>query len=69
MLNDCQLSKEARRQAEDSAAQRGAPAGWPMAQRQALSEFTTENIISEDDIAELEAVITTAEDPMLSCIT
>ena len=33
-----------------------------MAKRQDLSEFATENVVSEDDIAELENIITTAED-------
>lgn len=53
---------EARRQAENSAARHNASSGWSMAKCQDLSEFKTENIVSENDIAELEAVITTAKD-------
>jgi hypothetical protein len=53
---------EARRQAKNVATRRNASSGWSSAKSQDLSEFTTENIVSEDDIAELEAVITTSDD-------
>lgn len=53
---------EARRHAGNSAARRGVPSAWSTAKSQDLSEFTTENVVSEDDIAELEAVLTAAED-------
>jgi hypothetical protein len=53
---------EARRHAENSAARRVSASDWSMAKRHDLSEFITQTVISEDDIAELEAVITGAED-------
>lgn len=52
----------ARRRARNAAARRAQISAWSMAKSQDLSEFTTEDIVSEDDIAELESVITTAED-------
>ncbi len=59
---DSDSATEARLRAKNSAARRGAPSAWSVAKSQDLSEFTTENVVSEDDIAELEAVITTTED-------
>lgn len=53
---------EARRQAENSAARRKGPSAWSLARRKDLAEFATKNVVSEDDIAELETVITAAED-------
>ncbi|HEX3551916.1 MAG TPA: Shedu anti-phage system protein SduA domain-containing protein [Thermoanaerobaculia bacterium] len=53
---------EARRQAKNLAARHSASSGWSWAKSQDLSEFTTEDGISEVDIEELESVIATAED-------
>lgn len=53
---------EARRQAENLAARRGIPSAWSVAKSQDLSEFITNDAVSEDDIAELEAAITAAAD-------
>ena len=53
---------EARCLAANSAAQRSASPEWSAAKHEELAEFATEAVISEDDIAELEAVITEARD-------
>jgi hypothetical protein len=55
---------EARRQAANWAARRASPSTWSMAKGQDLSEFIAVDPISEDDIAELESVIASAEDEM-----
>ncbi len=53
---------EARRLAENAAARRAAALTWSMARSHDLAEFAAENVLTENDIAELEAVITSAED-------
>ena len=53
---------EARRQAENLAARRGGSSEWSIAKSSDLSEFTTVNLLSEDDIAELESIIAEADD-------
>lgn len=55
-------ARKARQQAENVAARRNPPAGWSTAKSQDLSEFATVNVVSEDDITQLEVVITTAKD-------
>jgi hypothetical protein len=53
---------EFRQQAENMAALRRTRSAWSSAKRQDLSEFIVEKMVTEDDIVELEAVITAAED-------
>ncbi len=53
---------EARRQARNLAALRAGRAEWSMARSRDLSEFVTNNAVSQDDIEELEVIITTAEE-------
>ena len=53
---------KARQQAANLAARRASSSAWSVAKSQDLSEFVTEEAVSEDDIAELESVITAAED-------
>lgn len=62
MGDESDSAVEARRQAANSVAYRASPSAWSLAKSHDLSEFTTEDNISEDDIAELESVITVAED-------
>jgi hypothetical protein len=53
---------EARRQAANSAARRRSPSAWSLPRQAELSQFAMQDEVSEDDIVELEAVITTAGD-------
>lgn len=53
---------EARKQAQNFAARHTRSSVWSTAKRSELSEFATEAIISEDDIVELESIISAAED-------
>ncbi len=55
-------AKEARRQAENSAARRRARSEWSLAKEYDLSEFRTEVDLSEGAIEELETVIARADD-------
>lgn len=52
----------ARQHARNMAALRQSPSDWSLAKRNDLSEFAAKNIISEDDITELEGVIMKAKD-------
>ncbi len=53
---------EARRQAENFAARRSTSSGWSEAKHEDLAEFATKDVVSEDDITELESIITRAKD-------
>ncbi len=55
-------ASEARKQARNLAAHRSMSHKWTVAKSRELSEFITENILSEDDITELKAIITAAKD-------
>jgi hypothetical protein len=60
--DDSDVATEARREAANSTARRRSPSAWSLPRQADLSQFAIENEVSEDDIVELEAVITTAED-------
>jgi len=60
--DDSASAAKTRRQAENAASRRNTPAKWSTVKSMDLSEFATANVVSEDDIAQLEVVITTAED-------
>lgn len=52
----------ARREAANSAARRRPPSAWSLPRQTDLSQFVIETVVSEDDIEELEAIISSAND-------
>ena len=59
--DDSESASKARIKAKNTAARHSINSEWSMAKSRELSEFSIKNVASEDDIAELEAVITAAE--------
>lgn len=60
--DDSESARKARIEAKNTAARQATYSKWSMAKSHELSEFNIKNVVSEDDIAELEAVITAAKD-------
>lgn len=55
-------AKAAKKEAANIVARRAAPSLWSIAKRQDLSEFVCEDVLQVDDLVELDAVITKAQD-------